>query len=375
MDRLDATAVNSLRTHLDPYLDSGVVHRVKLWTVRSGTAEIVYSDEARVIGAQEPYRTELARQLSGGHAVAMPVPDDREHQFESADADRLLEVFIAFPDAAGNSSLLEFYVPVEAAESGRASMAVVVPVTLAGILLLALALIPIGVAQAREVDRGRRERREALRYGLAAAELTRREMAQDLHDEVLPRLASARLLLDAADRDRARTRELVAEARQLIAHDVDRIRGLLVGLAPSQLRTDDPEGLFTDLGEGFRGRHDLTVTIAPGVAAGPDAFELLHRVATELLRNATRHSQGQRIDVQLASVGHDRISLRVTDDGLGFDVRQRPDPEHLGLLLVRRTVEDVGGELTVTSTVGVGTTVTAVVPAGLVLPRSVSREH
>jgi two-component system NarL family sensor kinase len=151
----------------------------------------------------------------------------------------------------GNASLLEVYVPVSVTRSTWSTAAVVLPLTLVGLLLLALLLIPIGVLRASQLDRGRAEQRAALAYGLAAAELTRRELARDLHDDVLPRLASARLLLDAARHGPAGDTDLVGRAHQLIALDVERIRALLAGLTTAEPLTDDLPGTFAALADRF----------------------------------------------------------------------------------------------------------------------------
>ncbi|HEX4720918.1 MAG TPA: ATP-binding protein, partial [Pseudonocardiaceae bacterium] len=62
-----------------------------------------------------------------------------------------------------------------------------------------------------------------------------------------------------------------------------------------------------------------------------------------------------RVDAGMAT-------LRVTDDGVGFDQAADPPGESYGLASMAWRAELVGGELTVRSRPGSGTTVTARVP-------------
>jgi two-component system NarL family sensor kinase len=46
----------------------------------------------------------------------------------------------------------------------------------------------------------------------------------------------------------------------------------------------------------------------------------LFRVAQEALRNVERHAQATHIDIRLDDTD-DKLVLRITDDGVGFDVK------------------------------------------------------
>ena len=93
-----------------------------------------------------------------------------------------------------------------------------------------------------------------------------------------------------------------------------------------------------------------------------DIAAVLYRVAQEALRNAARHANARHIEVHLRRKGT-TASLEINDDGQGFDVGEaearRPG---MGLFSMRERVGLVSGRLTVTSTQGCGTRVTATVP-------------
>ena len=89
----------------------------------------------------------------------------------------------------------------------------------------------------------------------------------------------------------------------------------------------------------------------------------MFRIAQEALQNALRHAAAERIEVRLED-GGGRLVLTVADDGRGFDpsapvLRSR----RLGLTSMEERATELGGQLTVRSRPGEGTTVRLEVPA------------
>ncbi|WP_214401069.1 sensor histidine kinase [Pseudonocardia lacus] len=354
-----------LATDLAPFVDSGMVFRIKVWSVEGDRVRIVFSDEQRIESQLRPFDPQLGARLDAGETVVLPVPDDAEHRFESDRADDLREVYIGFRDAAGAPARFEIYVPVDVTSTVRHAMGVLLPLALAGVLLLGCAMLPLAVVVARRIDRDRRERQDALHYGLAAAELARRDLARKLHDDVIPDLAGAGLLLDtAATSTPSRAGELVATVRARIHDSARQLRALLSDLAPPAIEPATVPQAFARLIAGLAGDGPRsTLDVADDLRLGPDAAVLLHRATGELLRNALIHSGATAIRVAIAPEDGDRVRVTVTDDGRGFDPTTPSRPGHIGLLLVRRAVEDAGGTMTVHS--GPGTSVDLVVPADL----------
>jgi len=91
-----------------------------------------------------------------------------------------------------------------------------------------------------------------------------------------------------------------------------------------------------------------------------DAELALYFVCLEAIQNATKHGDADTtIDVLFSRTG-DHLVVRITDDGPGFD----PDSQSSsrGLINMEDRVGALGGELTVTSLLGEGTTVVATLP-------------
>jgi len=90
----------------------------------------------------------------------------------------------------------------------------------------------------------------------------------------------------------------------------------------------------------------------------------VYRIAGEALRNAFRHAQARRIEVELR-YDERQLQLRVRDDGRGIDPAVRDDrrPGHFGLPGMRERAELAGGHLEVWSEMGMGTEIELTVPA------------
>ena len=90
-------------------------------------------------------------------------------------------------------------------------------------------------------------------------------------------------------------------------------------------------------------------------ALAPAVEQCLYRVAQEATANVAYHANAQTLTVQLRCDGG--VTLRVGDDGCGFDPQQAEAAGHFGLAGMRERAQLVGGELTVISQPGHGTTI------------------
>jgi signal transduction histidine kinase len=104
----------------------------------------------------------------------------------------------------------------------------------------------------------------------------------------------------------------------------------------------------------------------------------LLRIAQEALANAMKHSHASRIEVTLA-YEPDRVRLRVTDDGIGFEADRGAAVYggHFGLLDMSERAEKIGGAFSLISAPGQGTEIRVEVAEkeGAVLAASADAEH
>jgi signal transduction histidine kinase len=207
---------------------------------------------------------------------------------------------------------------------------------------------------------------------IAAQETERRRLAGDIHDGISQRLVSLAFHLDAADStlhdDPTNAAGQLKLARGLADVAQDEARAAVRGLRPPVL---DDLGLAGGLASLAGTIPDLTVTLDLADDRLPEHVEVaLYRIAQEALQNVVKHADASNARLTF-SVAHGSARLEVSDDGIGFDAagQVRPtDPSDTadggyGLHSMAERAELVGGQLTVHSRPGSGTTVFATVPA------------
>jgi two-component system NarL family sensor kinase len=208
---------------------------------------------------------------------------------------------------------------------------------------------------------------------IAAQEAERRRLAGDIHDGITQRLVSVAFHLDAAvaaiggedafaagGEDAFAASEL-RRARELTDLTLDEAHAAIWGLRPPVL---EDLGLADGLASLARSIAQVPVTVTGADCRLPEHVEIaLYRIAQEALQNVVKHAQASQAEVELRCDAS-RTTLRVSDNGRGFDLGARPgDEASYGLRSMAERAELVGGRLTVTSRPGLGTSVTATVPA------------
>jgi two-component system, NarL family, sensor histidine kinase UhpB len=216
------------------------------------------------------------------------------------------------------------------------------------------------------LDRLEDERRAAGRAVLRAQEQERQKIAQDLHDEVNQALTAIKLRLSVAVHDApvSMRRELM-ETKHLVDNAMDELLNLARELRPTAL---DDHGLIPALRsqvEAFRDRTGIDATFhkhgdVPNLSAEEQL--VMYRVTQESLSNIVQHAGAKKVSVLLSFTG--KTVLKVVDDGEGFEAlraqrngKVRGRPGGLGLSGMRERALLVGGNLTIFSRSGEGTTI------------------
>ena len=90
----------------------------------------------------------------------------------------------------------------------------------------------------------------------------------------------------------------------------------------------------------------------------PEQREALLRIVSEAITNAARHGDARLVRVALE--GGDRVRMRVTDTGSGFEPGAVDLRGHFGLANMRARAQALGGELRISSRPGEGAEVEVV---------------
>ena len=85
------------------------------------------------------------------------------------------------------------------------------------------------------------------------------------------------------------------------------------------------------------------------------------RIGQEAINNAVKHAEANRIDVAL-NFDTRSVRLSIRDDGRGFDADAQIADGHFGLIGMRERAAQIGGVLTIHSTIERGTQIAIDVP-------------
>jgi signal transduction histidine kinase/ligand-binding sensor domain-containing protein len=203
----------------------------------------------------------------------------------------------------------------------------------------------------------------------------RTRIARDLHDTLLQ---SAHGLLLRFQTVSQLLPERPLEAKQKLDSAIDQTADFITeardevqGLRESTVQSNDLALAISTLGEELATdstsqRPGFRVTVEGGARdLHPILRDEIYRIAAEALRNAFRHAQARKVEVEIR-YDDEQFRLRVRDDGKGIDpaILSRQSTEgHYGLPGMRERATLIGGRLTVWSEVDAGTEVELWVPA------------
>ena len=216
--------------------------------------------------------------------------------------------------------------------------------------------------------RSQEDLRELAAASNSALEQEKSRIARELHDELaqaltalkmdltwigerLPagqeglaaKLAAAQAQIDGTV---AATRRISADLRPLMLDDLGLVPAaewLVQNFSqrsgiPCDLSVGDPEMVLTDL-------HATAI----------------FRMLQESLTNVARHAEARRVEVSIDKTDED-VTLRVRDNGRGFSKLDPRKPGSFGLMGLRERASLLGGEATIDSQSGKGTTIEVCIP-------------
>jgi signal transduction histidine kinase len=186
-------------------------------------------------------------------------------------------------------------------------------------------------------------------------EAERNRLAHELHDVTIQGLIALKqrcqMALKVLDRDPTRaTARLIGDLRPIYLEDL--------GFAPAL------EMLARQMEEQHGLNLHLTIQGAPTRLA-PDLELAAYRIVQQALTNVATHAQARNAWLEVA-FAPEHLTLVVRDDGIGFTPPEQPADltrqGHFGLMGMRERALLHGGQITITSAPGQGTTVVARLP-------------
>jgi signal transduction histidine kinase len=201
-------------------------------------------------------------------------------------------------------------------------------------------------------------------------------LAQELHDTLEQSLTGIALQLDTTSKlfqknpDGAnRHLEL---ARNLMSQSQVEVRRSIWDLRCRALEQFDLASALRHTARQLMEASNMKIEVVAQGTVGrlPERVEdNLLRMAQEALTNVIKHAQATQARVDL-DFGSTEVSLSIKDNGKGFVSAEQPGPQdgHFGLMGMSERAKRLGGNLTITSSAGTGTTIQITVPVKSEMP-------
>ena len=217
-----------------------------------------------------------------------------------------------------------------------------------------------------------RQMARTLRAQFEATLAERARVARELHDTLLGDMAGVAMQLNAGARRVAADNGGNASVVELLSTLSTQVQHALVEArrSVSAMRSSAPDEvppLHTQLATAAQRTFAETGIAAHVEHTGlprpypPTTEAEIVGIATEAMANARQHA-GCRAVTITCSYAPRELSVRVRDDGRGFDPSQATPTGHWGLVGMRERATSIGAQLSVTSSPAAGTEMVLVVP-------------
>ena len=212
--------------------------------------------------------------------------------------------------------------------------------------------------------RERENKIQVLKAVVESSDYERGRIARELHDGIGSMLGAAMLRFKAIPQENPAFAETGAykDAMSILQDMGQEIRQAAHNLMPDILLKQP----FTDAIKAYCDTIQETGTFRLDCQSFGDFEQLtnieklnLYRIVQELVKNAATHAAASKILVQLMHNTSGKV-LTVEDNGIGFDVNNKK--EGMGLPNIQTRVSSMGGQMTIESLPGKGTTIIIEIP-------------
>jgi PAS domain S-box-containing protein len=216
--------------------------------------------------------------------------------------------------------------------------------------------------------RSREELRELALAAHSVREQEKSRIARELHDELAQSLTALKM-------DVTWLRGHLPAGDASVSGKLGDIEALLDGTvaATRRISSDLRPLMLDDLGlvpavewlvQKFTERNGIPCELdigAPDLELHEPHASAVFRILQESLTNAARHARASRVEVSIG-LGDGAVALRVRDDGRGFSPEDPRKPGSFGLMGLRERAYLLGGDVSIASEPGRGTTVEVRIP-------------
>jgi signal transduction histidine kinase len=206
----------------------------------------------------------------------------------------------------------------------------------------------------------------------------RQRLAHEIHDTLAQGFTSIIMHVEAVEGTKLTASSGTPETlwntldqiREAARENLLEARRLLWALSPQALERASLPDVLDDLARKWSAEHAIAASTAVTGSAQtlqPEIEVTLLRAAQEALNNVRKHALASEVTLTLSYMD-DTVILDVQDNGTGFDPTQEPAPLSevaggFGLRALRERAARLGGQLSIESAAGEGTTLALALPA------------
>ncbi len=232
-----------------------------------------------------------------------------------------------------------------------------------GIMMAVLDVTEKKLLEQEILDQKVQEQKRITRAMIKAQEKERNHIGQELHDNVNQILAGTKIYLMRAGQNDEKVKELLQYPMELIDSSINEIRQLS-GRQVTPLRNIDLQELICSLLKNLSGCTSVKTVFSynlPGTLIDDDLKLNIYRIMQEQVNNILKHAHAQNVGICIEADKDNRaINISITDDGKGFDPRQKRNG--IGISNMINRIESFNGEVSINSSPGNGCSVQICIP-------------
>ncbi len=203
--------------------------------------------------------------------------------------------------------------------------------------------------------------KQLLQSQLETQEETLNQLSIEIHDNVGQLLNSTKLLIGLTQRALPESPETLTMADDTLAKAIQEIRSLSKAMNKEWIQQFNfIENLEGEIARINAAKSLLIQLLRPEMLSlKADEQIILFRIVQEVLQNAIKHGRAKNIDITIIE-DEQWLSIKVTDDGAGFD--ESSTKKSVGLLNIKHRTHLLKGTVQWQSAEDAGTTVTIQLP-------------
>ncbi len=217
--------------------------------------------------------------------------------------------------------------------------------------------------QKEVMDAKLKKKQDTLTAVLEAQEAERKELSEELHDNVNQLLAVSLLFLKTVEKQNADAGGLIMQSIKHIDKAITEIRNISHALNPDALKYNGITIALNELADGLQIPGKLLVKFTSidfrDDLVSKDLQLALYRIVQEQINNILKHAEAAEINIELSQLD-ETTRLKISDNGKGFDLATAK--KGLGINNIFNRAEGFGGTAELITSPSNGCTLIVLIP-------------